>query len=57
MITMNDAALTVYPNRQQMLDLIRARAASDTEHSGDQAQERPSAASLSPDPTCIPIFY
>jgi hypothetical protein len=55
MITMKDPALTVYPNRQQMLDLIRARAAVVTGDSVSKAVERRAAASETPSPfpNCI----
>ena len=54
MITMEDTARLVYPDRQQMLALIRARAEAGTGEYGDGVQERRSAASeLTPDPTCI----
>lgn len=54
MITMKDPSLTVYPNREQMLALIQARA---TASATDRADERSSAAS-EPEPlypTCV--FY
>jgi len=50
MITMKDPSLTVYPNREQMLTLIRAREAAGT---GDSADERRSAEPVPPGPTCI----
>jgi hypothetical protein len=42
MITMKDSSLTVYPNREQMLALIQARAAAAT---ADRAEDRSSAES------------
>ena len=52
MITMKDPSLTVYPNREQMLALIRMRVAASTE---DCANERRSAAPepQPPSPTCV----
>ncbi len=56
MITMKDPTLTVYPNREQMLALIRARAAGGTEDCAHRADERPSDASEPPFPSCIFVF-
>lgn len=51
MITMKDPSLTVYPNREQMLALIEARAAAAN---GDRADQNPSADPvLPPSPTCV----
>jgi hypothetical protein len=50
MISMQDTDLTVYPNREQMLALIRARAAANAE---DGADEPSSADSETPFPNCI----
>ena len=52
MNTMKDPSLTVYPNREQMLALIQARAAAGT---ADHADETRSAASESEPlwPTCV----
>ncbi len=50
MITMKDPSLTVYPNREQMLALIQARAAARTEDGADEKR------SVEPDPltpTCV----
>jgi hypothetical protein len=56
MITMQDPSLTVYPNRQQMLALIEARAAA-TQDRADQAEERYSGASETPPwPNCIAVL-
>ena len=54
MITMKDPTLTVYPNREQMLALIQARAAASATARPD---ERASAASETEPlyPTCV--FY
>jgi hypothetical protein len=54
MITMQDTVLAVYPNRQQMLALIQARAALAA---GDCADEPCSAAPERPDPVCVPLPY
>ncbi len=56
MIALKDPVVTVYPNREQMLALIRARATADR---ADQTKERRSAAPdtpLPPAPTCIPLL-
>jgi hypothetical protein len=45
MITLKDTAI-VYPNRQQMLDLIRAR-----------AEAGASEAPVPPSPTCFPLLH
>jgi len=51
MITMKDPSLTVYPNREQMLQLIQARAvAADC---AERADERCSAEPEVPGPNCI----
>ena len=55
MITMKDPELA-YPNREQMLALIRAQAAVGTEDCADESDERSSPASETPPfPTCIGI--
>ena len=53
MITMKDPSLTVYPNREQMLALIQARAAARTE---DSVDVRHSAEPDPPGPTCVFIL-
>jgi hypothetical protein len=52
MITMKDPSVSVYPNRQQMLALIQARAAADL---GERADRKSSAASEPepPYPSCV----
>jgi len=54
MTTMKDPSLTVYPNRQQMLALIEARAAADKVRT-ERANERRSVAPQgpSPFPNCV----
>jgi len=53
MITMKDPELA-YPNREQMLALIRAQAAVGTEDCADEADGRRSAGSETPPfPTCV----
>ena len=52
MITMKDPSLTVYPNREQMLALIQARAAAGTAERADQG--RSAASETEPLwPTCV----
>jgi hypothetical protein len=52
MIEMSDSAIT-YPNRQQMLELIRARTASGAEDCDDHTDGRAMAESEPPFPNCI----
>jgi hypothetical protein len=52
MITTKDRAPTVYPNREQMLALIQARAAT-SQDAAARGDERRSTASETPWPTCI----
>ncbi len=59
MITTKDSSLTVYPNRQQMLALIQARASARAGDGSDESRQRRSAAPdtpLPPDPVCVPLF-
>lgn len=54
MITMKDPSLSVYPNRQQMLALIQARAAADL---GICADEKSSADPVFPPPSPTCVFH
>lgn len=50
MITMKDPSLTVFPNREQMLALIQARAAANANRADEKASADPV---LPPSPACV----